>query len=226
VRAASQGLQQQRRYGYARLHDDAGNEIGACFSANKGERVIFMHAFSSDGLLSAEYPSDFTADVLKPGAHQQKSAELLYKTAYTGEDYHKAFNSAVFSAWLARCLVPAFEACYGSEKQMIVVCDNCSVHHVRPAGAYSPQSASKYASLAHLRNGGVQKMTLTIDSDSDAIAGVRFEFNPGFQGLPHAGGGDDGGSDRCRPIAGCSGWRRRSIRTGRLSCHGRLATRQ
>jgi hypothetical protein len=117
----------------------------------KGKRIIIMHAFTKDGLLSAVDDEHAPVEV-KAFSTVAPTAEGIFRdTIGTHKDYHKSITAPLFNAWVKNRLIPAIKAKYPGKKAYVVM-DNAAYHHQRADGFFNPKASgvSKAAILTWL----------------------------------------------------------------------------
>jgi hypothetical protein len=125
----------------------------------RGKLFIICHAITTDGLL-ARLCDDGSLDRPKHAADPNAvSAELIYESGQSSDDYHAHFDNATMLRWVSRQLLPAFVARYGAEKKMILVIDNSGNHSAMRSDYVR---ASNRKSLLHkvLTDNGVNQLTV------------------------------------------------------------------
>ena len=96
-----------------------------------GKRLMIVHAMTRDGLL--ETPGAVATNLL---TERVPTAELIFQTLGTDDDYHTAMDGDRYLLWLRNRLLPAFDARYPGQR-MTLVLDNAGYH----------QSAARTGSL-------------------------------------------------------------------------------
>ncbi len=85
---------------------------------------MIVHAMTRDGML--ETPGAVATNLL---TERVPTAELIFETLGTDDDYHTAMDSDRYLLWLENRLLPAFAAHYPG-KRMTLVLDNAGYHHI------------------------------------------------------------------------------------------------
>jgi len=141
----------------------------------RGRRLIIMHAITPDGPLCERDEKGVPYDTIewnKAAPHPVRrpdgklSCETLWLADSNKGDYHDNMNSGMFMKWVQDRLVPTFKAVYGTEKKMVLVCDNAPYHHSREIGSLA--SKSKGTILDMMVNDGVDYVSLPIEYNNRA----------------------------------------------------------
>ena len=130
----------------------------------RGKLYIICHAITKDGLL-ARVCDDGSLDRPKHAADGSAvSAELIYESGVSSDDYHTHFDNETMLMWVGRQLLPAFVARYGVDKKMILVLDN-SGNHSAMRTDYVRASNRKGLLYKVLTENGVNQITVTRKMD-------------------------------------------------------------
>jgi transposase len=101
-----------------------------------GKRLMIVHAMTRDGLL--ETPGAVATNLL---TERVPTAELIFETLGTDDDYHTAMDGDRYLLWLRNHLLPAFDARYPGQR-MTLVLDNAGYHHIRGEDWFTPSQMS------------------------------------------------------------------------------------
>ena len=138
---------------------------GASTPSGKGKRLVIVHAISTDDFV-CEY-LDTGVGVSESGFQQKReqanTAEWVWQAKSSG-DYHDNMDGDEFEWWLENRLIPAFQAKFGDDKNMILVMDNASYHHQLNPEYYpkdiNPSNCSKAWHAHVLRKAGCTSLTI------------------------------------------------------------------
>ena len=122
--------------------------------------MIILHAITVDGPLCDRIDNHPVSDIewginndvpkYVPRPDKRVTAELVWKADTHTGDYHDNMNSENFLNWVKNKLVPSFEACYGKNKQMVLVMDNASYHHKRKIGSVASIKKKSFLILSKI----------------------------------------------------------------------------
>lgn len=118
--------------------------------ADKGKRLIILHAMSKDGMLEVE-------DALGSNLLHEvtPTAQFVFEAAsFDHSDYHDTMDGEMFTLWMKNRLLPAFHQLYPGKK-MILVMDNATYHRPRDFDWITPYKMCKTACVAFLEKHGV-----------------------------------------------------------------------
>jgi hypothetical protein len=122
--------------------------------ADKGPRLILLHAMTRDGMLDTEdaVGSNFLHEVTP-------TAQFVFEAAsFDDSDYHDTIDGDAFTLWMKNRVLPAFEALYPG-KRMIVVMDNAGYHKPRDFDWIVPYRMGKAACTSFLEEQGLEQFT-------------------------------------------------------------------
>jgi hypothetical protein len=167
-------------------------------TASKGERLILLHAITTEGPLCQRDGNNKPVDDLvwdgqtphpDTGRGGLFTCETIWKATSAKGDYHDNMCSEMFMQWATDRLVPTFEALHPGKK-MVLVLDNAPYHHKREIGALG--SMTKNELVAVCEKYDVEYIDVPLNDvrlreldKSDTIDGVtdmgdycRVEFHP------------------------------------------------
>jgi hypothetical protein len=167
-------------------------------TASKGERLILLHAITTEGPLCQRDANNKPVDDLlwdgqtphpDTGRGGLLTCETIWKATSSKGDYHDNMCSEMFMQWATERLVPTFEALHPGKK-MLVVLDNAPYHHKREIGSLGSMTKAELIAVCLQHN--VEYIDVTLNDarmkaldESELIDGVtdmgdycRVEFDP------------------------------------------------
>ena len=129
-----------------------------------GQRLMIVHAMTRDGML--EQPGAVATNLL---TERVPTAELIFQTLGSEDDYHTAMDSDHFLLWLRNRLLPAFAARYPG-KRMLLVLDNATYHHIHGDDWYTPSQMNVSECVSFLQHHRVD----SIDTPRGVFAADTF----------------------------------------------------
>jgi transposase len=126
--------------------------------ADKGKRLIIIHAMSQDGMLDVEdaVGSNFLHE-------QTPTAQFVFEAAsFDDSDYHNSIDGEAFTLWVKNRLLPTFHHLY-PDKKMIIVMDNASYHKPRGFDWITPYKMNKVQCASFFDAQGVRSITVQRD---------------------------------------------------------------
>jgi hypothetical protein len=129
-----------------------------------GKRLMIVHAMTRDGLL--ETPGAVATNLL---TERVPTAELIFETLGTDDDYHTAMDGDRYLLWLRNRLLPAFDARYPGQR-MTLVLDNAGYHHIRGEDWFTPSQMSVTECVSFLNHHRVR----SIDTPRGTFAAATF----------------------------------------------------
>jgi hypothetical protein len=129
-----------------------------------GKRLMIVHAMTRNGML--ETPGAVGSNLL---TERVPTAELIFETLGTDDDYHTAMDGDRYLLWLENRLLPAFAAHYPG-KRMTLVLDNAGYHHIHGEDWYTPSQMTVTECVSFLNHHRVR----SIDTPRGAFAATTF----------------------------------------------------
>jgi len=129
-----------------------------------GLRLMIVHALTRDGML--ETPGAIATNLL---TEQVPTAELVFETLGSSDDYHSAMDGGRFLLWLRNRLLPAFETRHPG-RRMCLVLDNAAYHHIHGADWITPSQMSVTECVSFLQHQRVR----TIINERGTFAAASF----------------------------------------------------
>jgi hypothetical protein len=124
----------------------------------RGKLLIICHAITRHGLLARLGPD---GDIDRPKSSDDRtavSAELIYESGQSADDYHEHFDNFTCLKWAERQLMPAFRARFGPDMAMRIVLDNSGNHSAMRSDYVKANGARKAALAKVLTDNGVEEL--------------------------------------------------------------------
>jgi hypothetical protein len=145
---------------------------------NRGERCIFLHAFSREKLLVGYDETEKTLQKLTQ--HISSNLDVVLPTSeFVMEckndedgDYHKQMNSDIYDKWFTNRLIPSFEQLYPDKKGIFFI-DQAPFHINRVA--FPSSNCNKDEILEHYRLHNIN--TITIQRKDGDMANETITFH-------------------------------------------------